>query len=266
VTAKAPPAVYLDVPARLCTRNFLKKTLRVLPEMVEGWLISPGRDADKKAKLIGRHGLRAVYKPDSGENHSPRKRAGGFFENSDGTVAVVPLLRNGDDIVQHSILIGSLLYDLEKPVIVLRGDRSGINSRAVLRSLGILKKILGPLGFVTLPYTLLSCPMCGRCTMNIPRMARRTGRIMDRLVKRYGREGKPLDRIGGIRVAVMGCNVNGPGEARDADIGIAGGKGGTGTVFMNGEPVATLPKTRLVRELEERVRSLIEERFGTVGR
>jgi (E)-4-hydroxy-3-methylbut-2-enyl-diphosphate synthase len=58
-----------------------------------------------------------------------------------------------------------------------------------------------------------------------------------------------------IRIAVMGCVVNGPGEARDADIGIAGGRG-EGRIFVKGECVARVPESRLLEALREHIEAL----------
>jgi len=88
---------------------------------------------------------------------------------------------------------------------------------------------------------LISCPTCGRCKVNIRG-------IVDRVEKRL--EG--MDKH--IKVAVMGCVVNGPGEAREADIGIAGGKG-RGILFRNGKIVKTIKErelfSTLMREIEK---------------
>ena len=66
-----------------------------------------------------------------------------------------------------------------------------------------------------------------------------------------------------LRVAVMGCVVNGPGEAREAAVGIAGGKG-KGVLFVEGKPVATVPEGELVERLVEAVRRVVKERVGMV--
>ena len=58
-----------------------------------------------------------------------------------------------------------------------------------------------------------------------------------------------------IKVAVMGCMVNGPGEAKDADIGIAGGKG-QGVIFRKGKKIRTVPEADLVRELMAEIEKL----------
>lgn len=123
------------------------------------------------------------------------------------------------------------------------------------------KKVLGTTGYIKLPYTIISCPVCGRCQLDIPSMASRVERIMRSIEKKYRRKGSYLEEVGGIRVAVMGCNVNGPGEARDADIGIAGGKGKTGTIFMNGKPLITVSEKRLLGEFKHHIENFINKRF-----
>ena len=83
--------------------------------------------------------------------------------------------------------------------------------------------------------TLISCPTCGRTEVNLVRLA-------EEVEARLQAIREP------ITVAVMGCVVNGPGEARQADYGIAGGKG-KGAVFRHGEVVATVPEEQLVAVL-----------------
>ncbi len=58
----------------------------------------------------------------------------------------------------------------------------------------------------------------------------------------------PQDRLDGVKIAIMGCAVNGPGEAREADIGIACGRG-KGILFRNGEVVRKIDEPKLVRSL-----------------
>lgn len=64
----------------------------------------------------------------------------------------------------------------------------------------------------------------------------------------------------------MGCNVNGPGEARDADIGVAGGKNRTGTIFKFGAPVKTVEEGEIVREMVKGMREVIEKKITPHGR
>ncbi|MBE0434138.1 flavodoxin-dependent (E)-4-hydroxy-3-methylbut-2-enyl-diphosphate synthase [candidate division WOR-3 bacterium] len=97
----------------------------------------------------------------------------------------------------------------------------------VLSALGLRHR--GPL--------LISCPVCGRCDVELERIAR----AVDRRLKAY----QPF-----LKVAVMGCVVNGPGEARDADFGIACGKG-LGAVFVRGKEVRRVKEDKLVDTLFE---------------
>ncbi|NMC26972.1 MAG: flavodoxin-dependent (E)-4-hydroxy-3-methylbut-2-enyl-diphosphate synthase [Syntrophomonadaceae bacterium] len=82
---------------------------------------------------------------------------------------------------------------------------------------------------------LISCPTCGRCEIDLISLAEE----IDRRVR-------PMSES--LKVAVMGCVVNGPGEARDADIGVAGGRG-FGLLFRKGEIVRKIPEGELVQNL-----------------
>jgi len=98
-------------------------------------------------------------------------------------------------------------------------------------------ELLRSLGLRERGIKFISCPGCGRTEIDIERLAREVkNRLKD--IK------EPLI------VAVMGCVVNGPGEAREADYGIAGGKG-QGVIFRKGEVVATVSEDRLVDTLVE---------------
>ena len=89
---------------------------------------------------------------------------------------------------------------------------------------------------------LISCPTCGRCQIDIRG-------IVEKVEAKLAAVRKPL------KVAVMGCVVNGPGEAREADIGIAGGKG-MGILFRNGKVVRTLKERELFTTLIKEIRKL----------
>lgn len=104
----------------------------------------------------------------------------------------------------------------------------------ILKSLGLREQ--GPV--------LIACPTCGRCQINLFKLA---AEVEKRLAK--------IDFP--IQVAVMGCAVNGPGEAREADVGIAGGKG-IGLVFRKGEIVARVPEEKLVDALFQEIAELKE--------
>ncbi|MDD6297854.1 MAG: flavodoxin-dependent (E)-4-hydroxy-3-methylbut-2-enyl-diphosphate synthase, partial [Firmicutes bacterium] len=89
---------------------------------------------------------------------------------------------------------------------------------------------------------IISCPTCGRTRIDLIGLVRQ----VDEALKNCE---KP------ITVAVMGCVVNGPGEAREADIGIAGGDG-CGLLFEHGEPVCKLSYEELLPELLRRIDAL----------
>ena len=99
------------------------------------------------------------------------------------------------------------------------------------------KQILRTLGLRTGGIEVVSCPTCGRTKIDLIGLATQ----VETLVQAY-----PLN----IKVAVMGCVVNGPGEAREADIGIAGGDG-VGILIKGGEIVRKLPEEQLLAALKE---------------
>ncbi|MBI2354824.1 MAG: flavodoxin-dependent (E)-4-hydroxy-3-methylbut-2-enyl-diphosphate synthase [Deltaproteobacteria bacterium] len=103
-------------------------------------------------------------------------------------------------------------------------------------------EILKCLGLRQRGVNFVSCPTCGRCQINLIRVAEEVERRLQGVDKR-------------ITVAVMGCAVNGPGEAREADVGIAGGKG-EGLLFRNGEIVRKVPEEKLADALLEEIEKL----------
>ncbi len=98
------------------------------------------------------------------------------------------------------------------------------------------KLILRTLGLRKGGIELVSCPTCGRTQIDLIGLANQ----VENMVQNYD-----LD----IKVAVMGCVVNGPGEAKEADLGVAGGKG-TGLLIKKGEVVRTLPESELLPALK----------------
>jgi (E)-4-hydroxy-3-methylbut-2-enyl-diphosphate synthase len=95
----------------------------------------------------------------------------------------------------------------------------------ILKSLGLRQR--GP--------EIISCPTCGRCNIAL-------FEIVDQVERALMSTATP------IKIAIMGCVVNGPGEAREADIGIAGGDG-TGILFRKGKVVKKFPQEKLVEVL-----------------
>ena len=98
------------------------------------------------------------------------------------------------------------------------------------------KQILKTLGLRKGGIEVVSCPTCGRTRIDLIRLAKQ----VEELVKNY-----PLD----IKVAVMGCVVNGPGEAREADLGVAGGIG-EGLIIKKGEILRKVKEEELLSELK----------------
>ena len=100
------------------------------------------------------------------------------------------------------------------------------------------KEILETIGLMTPTYDLVSCPTCGRTQIDLETLAEEVDEALSNI--------KGLKQ--GLKIAVMGCAVNGPGEAKGADYGIAGGDG-KGLLFCKGEIIKTVAEDSLVKEL-----------------
>ncbi|MCQ2554642.1 MAG: flavodoxin-dependent (E)-4-hydroxy-3-methylbut-2-enyl-diphosphate synthase [Clostridia bacterium] len=105
------------------------------------------------------------------------------------------------------------------------------------------KEILRALGLMKSSIELISCPTCGRTRINLEKLANEVEEKLKPVEKEMKEKNLPS-----IKVAVMGCAVNGPGEAREADFGVAGGKG-EGLLFRKGEILRKVPEDRIVDEL-----------------
>lgn len=138
-------------------------------------------------------------------------------------------------LIKSSIGIGSLLLDGIGETIRVSLTADPVKEIAAARD--ILKSI-GKFGGVK----LISCPTCGRTKINLIELA---NKVEDRI--------KDLDK--NITVAVMGCVVNGPGEAKEADIGIAGGDG-CAILFKKGEIVRKISEENILSELMEEIEKL----------
>lgn len=147
-----------------------------------------------------------------------------------------------DGLVKSAVGIGTLLAEgigntlrvslTADPVEEIRA------ARAILQALGLRKG----------GAELVSCPTCSRCTLHLIDIANEVRRRLEQV-------DKP------IKVAVMGCVVNGPGEARDADIGITGAKG-EGLIFRKGEIVKRVPETEIVDELFRMIEQIEPDAAG----
>lgn len=105
------------------------------------------------------------------------------------------------------------------------------------------KIILKTLGLRNGGVEVVSCPTCGRTQIDLIGLAKQ----VEELVSNYD-----LD----IKVAVMGCAVNGPGEAKEADLGVAGGRG-VGCIIKKGEVIRTVPEESLLEELKKELDSFM---------
>lgn len=131
--------------------------------------------------------------------------------------------------IKSAVAIGSLLSDGIGDTIRVSLTADPVKevyaAKAILKSLGLREGL-----------DIISCPTCGRTKINLIDLANNVGKAL-----------QPWSDYP-ITVAVMGCAVNGPGEAKEADFGIAGGSG-EGLLFANGEIVSKIPESELVSEL-----------------
>ncbi len=132
-------------------------------------------------------------------------------------------------IMKSAVGIGTLLMegigDTVRVSLTAPPEREAVAGAAMLKAAGLKKDGI----------SFVSCPSCGRCNIDLIGTAQEAERRL---------AGCPMD----ITVAIMGCAVNGPGEAREADYGIAGGSG-EGIIFKKGQVVKKVPMEGLVDEL-----------------
>ncbi len=144
-----------------------------------------------------------------------------------------------DGVVKSSVGIGTLLAEGIGDTI-----RVSLTAHPV-EEVKIGNAVLGALGLRPKKLDLVACPSCGRAEVDVFSLA-------NSVEERMGEIEAPL------RVAVMGCIVNGPGEAREADIGVASGKG-KGQIFRRGRVVRTVPESEIVDALMQEAKLLAEE-------
>ncbi len=140
--------------------------------------------------------------------------------------------------IKSSIALGALLLDGIGDTI-----RVSLTTNP-LREVVAAKEILSSLGLYDKPI-LVSCPTCGRCQYDMFPIANEINDYLNTFDKK-------------IKVAVMGCAVNGPGEAKDADIGIAGGKN-CAVLFKNGEIIEKLSYERIIPILKAEIYLMINK-------
>ena len=142
-------------------------------------------------------------------------------------------------IIKSAAGIGSLLLDGI-------GDTIRVSlTDAPVREIYAAKDILKAVG-IGGGVKIVSCPTCGRTGIDLISIAKQV-------------EESTRDITADIKIAVMGCVVNGPGEAREADIGIAGAKG-EGIIFKKGEIIRRVPEEKLVDELMSEIGKIVSNR------
>jgi len=140
-----------------------------------------------------------------------------------------------EGIVKSSIGIGILLMEGIGDTIRVSLTTSPVTE------VEVAYEILRTLQLRQVGVEVISCPTCGRCEINLKKMVKEVKAAVKKIKKP-------------IRVAVMGCSVNGPGEAQGADFGIAGGKG-QGIVFVKGEILKIVKENEIVSALINAINS-----------
>lgn len=133
--------------------------------------------------------------------------------------------------VKSAIGIGALLVDGI-------GDTIRVSlTEDPVEEIKVAKEILKVLGLIEAGVEIVSCPTCGRTEIDLIGLAKK-------VEKEFENENRK------IKIAVMGCVVNGPGEAREADYGVAGGKG-VGVLFKKGQIVKKVDESEILIELKK---------------
>ncbi len=142
--------------------------------------------------------------------------------------------------VKSALGLGLLLY-------LGIGDTLRVSLTAPPREeIRVAYHILRALGLRQRGIEIISCPTCGRCQINLLPLVRK----VEKAVEQYTRP---------LKVAIMGCVVNGPGEAKEADVGIAGGKG-LGLLFARGKLIRKVPEAELVETLLQEIKKMTQEK------
>ena len=149
------------------------------------------------------------------------------------------LLRDGT--IKSSVGLGILLFEGI-------GDTIRISLAAdPLEEVPACWSLLKALGLREKGFEITACPSCGRAEISVLEL----GESVEKIAKEY---------TAPVKVAVMGCVVNGPGESKMADVGVAGGKG-KGAIYRAGELVGTFPEDQLLTALRAEIEKVIREKY-----
>ena len=218
----------------------LKKYGGVTPEA----LCESALNAASNAESMGFHDIVISLKSsDVKTNHLAHK----LFSQSSDLPLHIGLTEAGigeEAKIKSSAALGALI--LEGIGNTMRVSLTGNPVEEVL----LAKEILKATGVRKIGIDFISCPTCARTRVNLQCIAQRIKSELKPLSLQLEKDGKFL------RVAVMGCEVNGPGEASHADLGVACGKG-VGLIIRNGQPVKTVPEAEIVRELSSLINKIL---------
>jgi (E)-4-hydroxy-3-methylbut-2-enyl-diphosphate synthase len=146
-----------------------------------------------------------------------------------------------DGTIKSSIGLGILLWEGI-------GDTLRVSLAAdPIEEVPVCWGILKALGLREKGFDITACPSCGRAEIDVVDLAR----SVEAIAKEY---------TAPVKVAVMGCVVNGPGESKMADVGVAGGKG-KGAIYRKGQLVGTFPEERLLSALRGEIEKVIDEQY-----
>lgn len=146
--------------------------------------------------------------------------------------------------VKSSIGLGSLLLDGI-------GDTIRVSLTAdPIEEIFLAKQILKHSGYLSKGIEIISCPTCGRTRIGVIEIAS----LLEKELLSLGL----FDTEKNIKVAVMGCVVNGPGEAKDADVGIAGGNG-CAVLFKKGQIIKKISEQEILTELISEIKRILEK-------
>jgi (E)-4-hydroxy-3-methylbut-2-enyl-diphosphate synthase len=171
------------------------------------------------------------------------------------TIEACTLLSEATDVPQHigitesgTVRTGTIRSSVGIGALLSRGIGDTIRvslSGDPIHEIAVAKDILKALKLAHGPV-VIACPTCGRTAIDVAELASRVEQMVS---------GVEAD----ITIAVMGCIVNGPGEAREADVGIAGGAG-EGQIFVKGEPVAKVKEEQLLEALWEQIQKVVAQK------
>ncbi|MDO5577351.1 MAG: flavodoxin-dependent (E)-4-hydroxy-3-methylbut-2-enyl-diphosphate synthase [Fibrobacter sp.] len=169
------------------------------------------------------------------------------------TVEACRLLSQHSDVPQHvgitesgTVRSGSIKSSVGIGTLLAEGIGDTIRVSLAgdpVEEIFVAKEILKSLGLIKGPV-VIACPTCGRTQIDVATLASNVEKMVSTVTKP-------------VKIAVMGCVVNGPGEARDADFGIAGGKH-EGLLFVKGEPVKKVPEKDFLQELKALLDSYLQ--------